>query len=175
MDEEIKRRGRRPMSDEEKVARREFRNSPDGMRDRIAKMASKEAELRAKLAVAEFPALEGAIATTTAFIKEIAKIENALTSGSESRLEKKKASLQKKIDSYNEKIEKVQSDLANLDESAITVQLHENRTEVIGKLATAVNDLDVAAEEAGIDTTILLPNLEKFRTEIAELEAVPAA
>jgi len=162
----------RKLTDEEKKAKAEAKQTPEGLQAELAKLREKEAKLLADLAIKQHPELESGIQTITNFLQELEKADGSLKLGTEASVEQERARLQKQIEFYQNKIDAIKESLAKADAGTIIAQLKESRKTALVNLRRAVDAVNGEFTSVGVTIDQLIPTISKYQTEI---DALPAS
>lgn len=154
------------MTDEEKAKRKALKESPEGIREQLAKLKENEAKMIADLAVKENPELEASITTVSSFIREVQKNDEALKMGADVNVEKQRAGLRNQIEFYQKKIEGIKAQLDSSDADTVLSQLRDGRTKAIANLADAVKTVAPDMAKHGTSVESLIPTILPFLDEI---------
>ena len=155
-------------TDEQKAADKVQRESPDGLKDQLAKLRQKEAKLVADLAVKEHPELQTSIETLVSFIQEADKATKAKSLGADAYIAKQREKIQSNIEMYENKISALKEQLDKADVDSINNQLATQEGEALNTLSKAYHAVAPEFEKVGVNVISLIPMLEPYMDKIAE-------
>lgn len=153
---------------EQKDADKAQRESPDGLKDQLAKLRAKESKLVADLAVKEHPELQASIETLVNFIQEADKATKAKSLGADANIAKQREKIQANIEMYENKIAALKESLDKADVDSINSQLEVQEGEAMEKLAKAYHSVAPEFEKVGVNVISLIPMLEPYMEQISE-------
>lgn len=147
---------RKKLSEEEKAARKAYRESPEGIAEALEKAREKERKLLRKLALKEHPELEETVEVLVSIHKEVKKAERELDKGAGASLEEQRERVENKIRLIEERLQTARDELAGLSEAAVIADLKAKRDAALVELAKAAATVEFPAD---VDLADLAPGV----------------
>jgi hypothetical protein len=153
--------------------------SPPNTRKRIEEqleaLKRREAELRRELAIADHPELTEPLRVLEGHAYAVARVEAKMAQGLSKAEERRRETLEKKLASAREKraeidtqIAELEAELAPLGEARM-LAFEAERKDCMERLLAALGTHEGDFQRAGLDTSILVPDLARLMPEVRTL------